>query len=136
MAFADKGYQGAGGTVRTPHERHHPRPALSGNQKAVNRFHAKIRALGERANATLKTWKVLDRLHCCPQRATAILAAILSSSNSSRIFRRSLTLKLLACDGYNGEQSCPCCNVGHGVPSLLDRLGAQIRSGPQPSPLP
>ncbi|GAA0938416.1 IS5/IS1182 family transposase [Virgisporangium ochraceum] len=76
MTFADKGYQGAGGTVRTPHKRHHPRPPLSRNQKAVNRSHAKIRALGERANATLKTWKVLARLHCCPQRATALLAAI------------------------------------------------------------
>jgi hypothetical protein len=49
---------------------------LSRNQKTVNRSHAKIRALGERANATLKTWKVLARLHCCPQRATALLAAI------------------------------------------------------------
>jgi len=55
MTFADKGYQGAGGTVRTPHKRHHPRPPLSRNQKAVNRSHAKIRAIGERANATLKT---------------------------------------------------------------------------------
>ncbi|GAA1025721.1 hypothetical protein GCM10009557_00750 [Virgisporangium ochraceum] len=76
MTFSDKGYQGAGGTVRTPDKRHHPRPALSRNQKAVNRSHAKIRALGERANATLKTWKVLARLHCCPQRATPLLAAI------------------------------------------------------------
>ena len=59
-----------------PHKRHHPRPALSCNQKALNRSHAAIRALGERANATLKTWKVLARLHRCPQRATALLAAI------------------------------------------------------------
>jgi dienelactone hydrolase len=76
MTFADKGYQGAGGTVRTPHKRHHPRPPLSRNQKAVNRSHARIRALGERANATLKTWKILARLRCCLQRASAILAAI------------------------------------------------------------
>ncbi len=74
--FADKGYQGAGGAVRTPHKRHHPRPPLSRNQKAVNRSHAKIRALGERANATLKSWKVLARLHCCRQRASVIVAAI------------------------------------------------------------
>ncbi|MGC9666564.1 IS5/IS1182 family transposase, partial [Planosporangium sp. 12N6] len=25
---------------------------------------------------TLKTWKVLTKLHCCPRRATPILAAI------------------------------------------------------------
>ena len=62
--------------MRTPHKRHHPRPPLSRNQKAVNRSHAKIRGIGERANATLKTWKVLTRLHCCPQRATALLNAI------------------------------------------------------------
>jgi hypothetical protein len=77
MTFADKGYQGAGGTVRTPFKRHHRRPPLSRNQKAVNRAHAKIRGIGERAIATLKCWKLLAKLHCCPQRATAVLAAIL-----------------------------------------------------------
>ncbi|HEX8631471.1 MAG TPA: IS5/IS1182 family transposase, partial [Catenuloplanes sp.] len=30
-----------------------------------------------RANATLKTWKVLTRLRCSPHRATAIVQAIL-----------------------------------------------------------
>jgi len=43
----------------------------------VNRAHARIRARGERANATLKTWKVLVKLRCCPRRATAIVQAIL-----------------------------------------------------------
>jgi hypothetical protein len=33
MTFADKGYQGAGGTVRTPFKPHHRRPPLSDNQK-------------------------------------------------------------------------------------------------------
>lgn len=77
MTFADKGYQGAGGTVRTPFKRHHRRPPLSRNQKAVNRADAKIRGIGERAIATLKTWKLLAKLHCCPQRATQPVAAIL-----------------------------------------------------------
>jgi DDE superfamily endonuclease len=53
------------------------RPPLSRNQKAVNRAHAKIRGIGERAIATLKCWKLLAKLHCCPQRATQLLAAIL-----------------------------------------------------------
>ncbi|GAA0736734.1 hypothetical protein GCM10010199_58070 [Dactylosporangium roseum] len=57
MTFADKGYQGAGGTVRTPFKRHRHRPRLSRRQKAVNKTHAKLRACGERAVATLKTWK-------------------------------------------------------------------------------
>jgi hypothetical protein len=75
--FADKGYPGAGGTIRTPFKRRHHRPRLSGVQKHVNRSHARIRALGERAVATLKTWKVLTKLRCCPRRATAIVQAIL-----------------------------------------------------------
>jgi hypothetical protein len=77
MTFADKGYQGARGSVRTPFKRHRFRPKLSRQQKAVNRAHAKIRARGERAIATLKTWKVLVKLRCCPLRATAIMQAIL-----------------------------------------------------------
>lgn len=76
-AFADKAYQGAGGTVRTPFKRHTARPRLSRGQKAVNRAHARIRALGERAVSLLKNWKVLAKLRCCPRRATAIIAAIL-----------------------------------------------------------
>jgi hypothetical protein len=32
--------------------------------------------VGERANATIKRWKILTKLRCCPQRATPILAAI------------------------------------------------------------
>ncbi|GAB7043923.1 hypothetical protein JCM9533A_77740 [Catenuloplanes niger JCM 9533] len=42
MTFADKGYQGACGTVRTPFKRHCRRPKLSRRQKAVNRAHAKL----------------------------------------------------------------------------------------------
>lgn len=77
MTFADKGYQGARGSVRTPFKRHRFRPRLSRRQRAVNRAHAKIRARGERAIATLKTWKILVKLRCCPRRATAIVQAIL-----------------------------------------------------------
>jgi hypothetical protein len=39
--------------VRTPFKRHRYRPKLSHRQKAVN----KARCRGERAVATLKTWK-------------------------------------------------------------------------------
>ncbi|MEV0609445.1 transposase family protein [Polymorphospora rubra] len=77
MTFADKGYQGAHGSVRTPFKRRRFRPKLSRRQKAVNRAHAKIRARGERAIVTLKTWKILIKLRCCPHRATAIVQAIL-----------------------------------------------------------
>jgi hypothetical protein len=57
MTYADKAYQGAGGNVRTPFKRHRHRPRLSRLQKTVNRNHAKIRAVGQRAVATLKGWK-------------------------------------------------------------------------------
>jgi hypothetical protein len=55
MTFADKAYQGARASIRTPFKRHRYRPKLSRWQKKVNRAHARIRAIGERANATLKT---------------------------------------------------------------------------------
>jgi hypothetical protein len=77
MTFADKAYQGAHGSIRTPFKRHRYRPKLSSWQKKVNRAHARIRAIGERANATLKTWKILTRLRCSPHRATPIVQAIL-----------------------------------------------------------
>jgi hypothetical protein len=72
MTFADKGYQGVRGSIRTPFKRHRYRPKLSTWQKKVNRAHARIRAIGERANATLKTWKLLIRLRCSPHRATSL----------------------------------------------------------------
>jgi len=77
QTFADKGYQGAGGSVVTPFKRHTRRPQLSRNEKVVNRSHARNRGLGERAVATLKTWRILTKLRCCPRRATAIVQAIL-----------------------------------------------------------
>lgn len=77
LTFADKAYQGAGGSVHTPFKRRSHRPRLSRRQKTVNRHHAKTRAVGERAVATLKGWKVLAKLRCCPRRATAIVQAIL-----------------------------------------------------------
>jgi DDE superfamily endonuclease len=50
---------------------------LSRRQEAVNRAHAKIRARGERAIATLKTWKILTKLRCCSRRAISLVQAIL-----------------------------------------------------------
>jgi hypothetical protein len=49
---------------------------LSRGQRDVNRAHARIRAVGERAVATLKSWKVLTKLRCCPHRTTALVQAI------------------------------------------------------------
>ncbi len=72
--YADLAYQGAGPNITVPFRRRPRR--LSRNQRAVNRNRAHNRAPGERAVATLKTWKLLTKLRCCPQRATPIIAAI------------------------------------------------------------
>ena len=37
---------------------------------------ARLRALGERANAQLKAWKILTKLRCCPWRAGKLAKAI------------------------------------------------------------
>ncbi|MEL5957312.1 transposase family protein [Streptomyces sp. CLV115] len=73
--WADKGYRGTGGTVRTPYwGRWH---ALSAGQQAVNRSHAKIRALVEQAMATLKSWRLLRKLRCSTTRITDVVKAVL-----------------------------------------------------------
>ncbi|WP_338315346.1 IS5 family transposase [Streptomyces bohaiensis] len=74
--WADKGYRGAAGTVRTPYwERWE---TLSAGQQAVNRSHAKIRALVERAVATLKSWRLLRKLRCSTTRITGLVQAVLA----------------------------------------------------------
>ncbi len=74
--WADKGYRGAGGTVRTPYWGRWE--TLSAGQQAVNRSHAKIRALVEQAVATLKSWRLLRKLRCSTTRITALVQAVLT----------------------------------------------------------
>lgn len=74
--WADKGYRGAGGTVRTPCWGRWE--TLSAGQQAVNRSHAKIRALVEKAVATLKSWRLLRKLRCSTTRITSLVQAILT----------------------------------------------------------
>lgn len=73
--WADRGYQGAGGTVTTPFKRR-PGRDLSANMTAVNRAHNAIRAKGERAIAVLKTWKIFTKVRCDPSYITQILQAV------------------------------------------------------------
>jgi hypothetical protein len=72
--LADKGYRGARGAVGVPFYGRH----LPTRMREINPAHAKARAIGERAVSTLKTWRLLTKLRCCPQRATALVAAILT----------------------------------------------------------
>ena len=72
IALGDKGYHGIGAPVITPY-RGRGKPV---SQKTANRAHARLRGPGERANAQLKTWRVLRKLHASPHRAGRIAKAI------------------------------------------------------------
>jgi len=79
---ADNGYQGAGPTVRVPQRRRRldrdtgRYRRLSQNQKDVNTAHARQRGPGERANAELKSCKILRRIRSCPTRTTELVNAV------------------------------------------------------------
>jgi len=70
--LADKGYTGAGDHVHVPYKGKN-KPA---SQKDANRAHARLRGPGERANAQLKSWRILRKLRCCPWRAGQLAKAI------------------------------------------------------------
>ncbi len=72
VVLGDKGYIGAGDHVHTPY-RGRNKPA---SQKTANRAHAQLRSPGERANAQLKTWRILRKLRCCPWKAGQLAKAI------------------------------------------------------------
>ncbi|MFG1665149.1 transposase family protein [Streptomyces sp. Y7] len=74
--WAGNGYQGAGGTVRLPYRGRWA--DLSVGQQAVNRAHAKVRALVEQAVATLKSWRLLRKLRCSTTRITSLVRAVLT----------------------------------------------------------
>jgi hypothetical protein len=71
VVLGDKGYLGED-CIRTPY-RGRNKPA---SQKEANRAHARLRAPGERANAQLKTWRILRKLRCCPWRIGQLAKAI------------------------------------------------------------
>lgn len=74
--WADKGYQGADGTVRLPYRGRWD--SLSAGQQSANRSHARVRALVEQAIATLKSWRLLRKLRCSTTRITSLVQAVLT----------------------------------------------------------
>ncbi|MDH6222229.1 hypothetical protein M2283_009578 [Streptomyces pseudovenezuelae] len=58
---------------------------LSAGQQAVNLSNARIRALGEQAMATLKTWRLLRKLRCSTARITALVQAVLTLHLSAAV---------------------------------------------------
>ena len=77
--WADKAYQGAGGSIRVPFRGRR----LKRWQRRHNSTHAKIRCLGEQAMATLKGWCLLRKLRCSTNRITAIVKAVLVLHHAS-----------------------------------------------------
>jgi len=73
LILADRAYQGAGATVRTPYYHHHEQPK---HYQQFNRDHARLRAPGERAFARLKSWRALQRARCSPRRISRTVQAI------------------------------------------------------------
>ncbi|WP_327699800.1 transposase family protein [Streptomyces sp. NBC_00459] len=71
--WADKAYQGAGGTVRVPFRGRR----LKRWKGRHNTTHAKIRCFGEQAMATLKGWRLLRKLRCSTNRITDVVKAVL-----------------------------------------------------------
>ena len=49
---------------------------LSANQNAVNTAHARQHGPGERANAELKSWKILRKIRSSPRRGTTLVKTV------------------------------------------------------------
>ncbi|MFJ9752794.1 transposase family protein, partial [Streptomyces chartreusis] len=73
LVLADRAYQGAGATVRTPYYHHREQPE---HYQQFKRDHTRLRAPGERAFAQLKSWRILRRARCSTNRVSRIVAAI------------------------------------------------------------
>jgi hypothetical protein len=71
VVLADKGYQGSTHAQIPYKGKDKPE-----SQKQANKAHAKLRSPGERANAQLKSWRILRKLRCCPWRAGQLAKAI------------------------------------------------------------
>lgn len=75
--LADKGYQGAGGTVITPIKRR-PGTELPDKHKKSNKVHAALRAPVERTISRIKQWRIFHHARISPNRLTSVAAAILT----------------------------------------------------------
>ncbi|MFB7032303.1 MULTISPECIES: IS5 family transposase [unclassified Streptomyces] len=73
LVLADRAYQGAGATFRTPYYHHREQPE---HYQRFNRDHARLRAPGERAFAQLKSWRLLRRARCSTRRISTIVQAV------------------------------------------------------------
>jgi hypothetical protein len=70
VTLAGKRYQGAPGPRSLPGE------GQARITEDACRAHARLRGLGERANAQLEAWRILRKLRCCPWRTGQLARAI------------------------------------------------------------
>lgn len=81
-AVAHTAYEGGGPAVRVPQRRRRLDPdtgryrRLSAAQKEVNTAHARQRGPGERANAQLKSWRILRKIRSSPSWARTLVRAV------------------------------------------------------------
>ncbi|MFH9016701.1 transposase family protein [Streptomyces sp. NPDC017943] len=80
LVLADRAYQGAGATFRTPYYHHSEQPE---QYQQFNGDHARLRVPGERAFAQLKTWRLLRRARCSTHRIDTAIQAVLTLSTSA-----------------------------------------------------
>lgn len=73
--LAGKAYQGAGDGVAVPHRRR-PGKDLTITQKCVSRAHSRLRWPAERAPARIKSWRILRKARCSPNRITSTARAV------------------------------------------------------------
>lgn len=79
LVLADRAYQGAGATFRTPYYHHREQPE---HYQQFNRDHTRLRAPGERAFAQLKSWRLPRRARCSTRRISTIVHTLLTCSCS------------------------------------------------------
>ncbi|MFJ3786192.1 transposase family protein [Streptomyces sp. NPDC090093] len=73
LVLADRAYQDASATFRTPYYHHREQPE---HYQQFNRDHARLRAPGERAFARLKSWRLLRRARCSTRRISTIVQTV------------------------------------------------------------
>ncbi|MEV7862597.1 transposase family protein [Streptomyces hirsutus] len=73
LVLADRAHQGAGATFRTPYYHHSEQPE---HYQQFNRDHARLRALGERAFARLKSWRIMRRARSSTRRISRTVQTI------------------------------------------------------------
>ncbi|GAA2471347.1 hypothetical protein GCM10010388_74940 [Streptomyces mauvecolor] len=128
LILADRAYQEAGATVRTPYHHYREQPE---HHQQYNRDHARLLAPGERAFARLKTWRLLRTARCSagqggrePQGATGRISDDLHVHAVLLVLRRVVRAPV-ADPVALGE-----CAVHE------NRVGGPSRAGPSAGPAP